>query len=177
MEKGRKKETEAGRGRERKIHIISTIRTFHSSRRYSTLHFFPLPSYLSLAFIFLSFFFFSFFLIYPRPFQRIISCAELLVPGVFSSPLPPIAGRRSIYSKGRPVQCVDSRVSSWLAAKFHFSCVPVPIITLSSGKEKKREIEREERRQKKKRKMKIASTRTKRHHPGRSRIRGNELQN
>lgn len=89
MEKGRKKETEVERGRERKIHIISTIRTFHSSRRYSTLHFFPLPSYLSLAFIFLSFFFFSFFLIYPRPFQRIISCAELLVPGVFSSPLPP----------------------------------------------------------------------------------------
>lgn len=156
MEKGRKKETEAGRGRERKIHIISTIRTFHSSRRYSTLHFFPFPPiFHSLLSFFLSFF--SFFLIYPRPFQRIISCAELLVPGVFSSPLPPIAGRRSIYSKGRPVQCVDSRVSSWLAAKFHFSCVPVPIITLSSGKEKKREIEREERRQKKKNENRIDS--------------------
>lgn len=152
MENGRKKETEAERGRERKIHIISTIRTFHSSRRYSTLHFFPLPSYLSLAFIFLSFFFFSFFLIYPRPFQRIISCAELLVPGVFSSPLPP---------HRRPPIDIFKRKAGTMRG---FSCIIVASSEISFflrtssynyaflGKGKKREIEREERRQKKKEK-------------------------
>lgn len=153
MEKGRKKrDREKERGRE--IHIISTIRTFYSSRCYSTLHFFPLPSYLSLAFIFPSFFFFFFFfLIYPRPFQRIISCAELLVPGVFSS-LSPSHGRPpiDIFKRKAGTMRGFSCISSWPAAKFHFSCVS--IITLSSGsgegkKEKKRrEIE----------KMKIAST-------------------
>lgn len=174
MEKGRKKETEVERGRERKIHIISTIRTFHSP---SLFHpsLFP-PSLLSFTRFYLSFF--LFFFLFPYLSSAVPKNNFLrgtTRPRRLFLPPSPIAGRRSIYSKGRPVQCVDSRVSSWLAAKFHFSCVPVPIITLSSGKEKKREIEREERRQKKK-KMKIASTRTKRH-PGRSRIRGNELQN
>ena len=70
----------------------------------------PIPFILSLSL--------SFFFIYPWPFQRIISCAKLLVPGVFS--FRRAADRRSIYSKGTPVQCVDSRVSPSPETKFIF---------------------------------------------------------
>lgn len=149
MEKGRKKETEAERGRERKIHIISTIRTFHSSRRYSTLHFFPLPSYLSLAFIFLSFFFLFPYLSSAVPKNNFLRGTTrprrlFLPPSPHRRPPIDIFKRKAGTMRG--FSCIivaSSEISFFLrTSSYNYAF-------LGKGK-KKRDREREERRQKKK---------------------------
>lgn len=148
MEKGRKKETEAGRGRERKIHIISTIRTFHSP---SLFHpsLFPLPSYLSLAFIFLSFFFFLFpYLSSAVPKNNFLRGTTrprrlFLPPSPHRRPPIDIFKRKAGTMRG--FSCIivtSSEISFFLrTSSYNYAFL---------GKGKKREIEREERRQKKK---------------------------
>lgn len=126
IEKVGKKGTE--NERERKIHIASTIEPslFHPSL-------FP-PSLLAFIRFFLSFFFF----IYPRPFQRIISCAELSSsPASFPSPhrRPPIDIFKRKAGTMRGFECI-------IVASGEISIFPtnqISIIALSSGSGEKRE--------------------------------------